>query len=174
VPYLLDANVFIEAKNAYYGFDFAPGFWDWLDWEHANGNVYSIEKARDELIGGDDELADWAKNKDHNFFLAPDETMLPTLATIAAWARSGRYEGAAAIAWPDWPFRCRSRANGGLRDGQPAGLGSPAARIVDGDRNTVAGLVLGCREVGCQSAGVDKLRVLINAVCLYARLLNKP
>lgn len=29
--YLLDANVFIEAKNRYYGFDLAPGFWDWLD-----------------------------------------------------------------------------------------------------------------------------------------------
>jgi hypothetical protein len=63
VAYLLDANVFVEAKNAYYGFDFAPGFWDWLDREHANGNVYSIEKVRDELIGGDDELADWAKTR---------------------------------------------------------------------------------------------------------------
>ena len=26
--YLLDANVFIEAKNRYYGFDFCPAFWD--------------------------------------------------------------------------------------------------------------------------------------------------
>lgn len=96
MPYLLDTNVFIEAKNAYYGFDFAPGFWAWIDREHANGNVYSIEMVRDELIGGDDELADWAKNKDQAFFLPPDETMLPSLATIAGWARSGQYEGAAA------------------------------------------------------------------------------
>ncbi len=101
MPYLLDANVFIEAKNAYYGFDFAPGFWDWLDREHANGNAYSIEKVRDELIGGDDELADWAKSKDHRFFLPPDEKMLPALATIAAWARSGHYEGAAANTFLD-------------------------------------------------------------------------
>jgi hypothetical protein len=28
--YLLDANVFIQAKNLHYGFDFCPGFWDWL------------------------------------------------------------------------------------------------------------------------------------------------
>ncbi|PMD04330.1 DUF4411 family protein, partial [Brevibacterium paucivorans] len=25
--YLLDANVLIEAKNRYYAFDIAPGFW---------------------------------------------------------------------------------------------------------------------------------------------------
>ena len=28
--YLLDANVFIQAKNLHYGFDFCPAFWDWL------------------------------------------------------------------------------------------------------------------------------------------------
>mgnify|MGYP006298525777 CR=1 FL=1 len=30
MAYLLDANVFIEAKNRYYGMDFCPAFWDWL------------------------------------------------------------------------------------------------------------------------------------------------
>nr|WP_269633613.1 DUF4411 family protein [Pelomonas sp. BJYL3] len=30
MAYLLDANVFIQAKNLQYGFDFCPGFWDWL------------------------------------------------------------------------------------------------------------------------------------------------
>jgi hypothetical protein len=28
--YLLDANVFIQAKNLHYGFDFCPAFWAWL------------------------------------------------------------------------------------------------------------------------------------------------
>lgn len=27
--YLLDANIFIQAKNLHYGFDFCPAFWDW-------------------------------------------------------------------------------------------------------------------------------------------------
>lgn len=31
MAYLLDANVFIQAKNLQYGFDFCPAFWDWLD-----------------------------------------------------------------------------------------------------------------------------------------------
>ena len=26
--YLIDTNVFIEAKNRHYGFDFCPAFWD--------------------------------------------------------------------------------------------------------------------------------------------------
>ena len=26
--YLLDANVFIQAKNLHYGFDFCPAFWE--------------------------------------------------------------------------------------------------------------------------------------------------
>ena len=28
--YLLDADVFIRAKNLHYGLDFCPAFWDWL------------------------------------------------------------------------------------------------------------------------------------------------
>ena len=56
MAYLLDANVFIQAKNLHYSFDFCPAFWEWIDTEHAKGKVFSIEKVRDELIGGDDEL----------------------------------------------------------------------------------------------------------------------
>ena len=37
--YLLDANVFIQAKNLHYGFDFCPAFWDWLIAENAAGKV---------------------------------------------------------------------------------------------------------------------------------------
>ena len=30
MTYLLDANVFIQAKNLHYGLDFCPAFWQWL------------------------------------------------------------------------------------------------------------------------------------------------
>lgn len=59
MAYLLDANVFIAAKNLHYGFDFCPAFWDWLHLAHQQGNVYSIEKVRDELRAGQDDLAQW-------------------------------------------------------------------------------------------------------------------
>lgn len=32
--YLIDSNVLIEAKNRYYAFDIAPGFWTWLEQAH--------------------------------------------------------------------------------------------------------------------------------------------
>lgn len=61
MAYLLDANIFIQAKNLHYGFDFCPAFWDWIDAGSVTGTVFSIEKVGDELVGGGDELAAWAR-----------------------------------------------------------------------------------------------------------------
>lgn len=58
--YLLDANVMITAQNLHYGFDFCPGFWDWLLAAHDAGRVFSVEKVGDEVLGLGDELSDWA------------------------------------------------------------------------------------------------------------------
>jgi len=57
MAYLLDANVFIQAKNLHCGLDFCPAFWDWLIEQNREGRVYSIEKVGDELEAGSDELA---------------------------------------------------------------------------------------------------------------------
>ena len=72
MAYLLDANVFIQAKNLHYGFDFCPAFWDWLLAQHGKGSVYSIEKVGDEIEAGGDDLADWAKARGAAFFVPPD------------------------------------------------------------------------------------------------------
>jgi len=95
MAYLLDSNVFIQAKNLYYGFDFCPAFWDWLDEAHAAGTVFSIEKVADELIGGSDELATWAQQRISAFFVQPDAAMIPSLQATSLWANSGEYEPAA-------------------------------------------------------------------------------
>ena len=92
MSYLLDANVFMSAKNLHYGLDFCPAFWEWIDQEHANGKVFSIEKVRDELIGGDDELAEWARQRGDDFFLPPDNAVLLSLAAVSTWVGSGNYE----------------------------------------------------------------------------------
>ena len=47
MSYLLDANVFIEAKNRHYGFDFCPAFWEWLVEQNASKRVFSIDKMTD-------------------------------------------------------------------------------------------------------------------------------
>jgi hypothetical protein len=61
--YLLDANVFIQAKNLHYGFDFCPAFWDWLVVRNEDGSVASIEKVGDELQAGGDDLSAWADQR---------------------------------------------------------------------------------------------------------------
>ncbi len=95
MAYLLDANVFIQAKNLHYGFDFCPAFWDWIIREHAAGKVFSIEKVEDELTGIADELSTWAAQRGASFFLRPDAALLPALAKVSAWATSQPYEPAA-------------------------------------------------------------------------------
>ena len=63
MAYLLDANIFIQAKNLHYGLDFCPAFWEWLIENNSAGKVYSIEKVGDEIAAGADELAEWAAEK---------------------------------------------------------------------------------------------------------------
>jgi hypothetical protein len=93
--FLLDTNVFIQAKNLHYGFDFCPAFWDWLIAQNAAGRVASIDKVGDELQAGGDDLSDWAAANGRAFFLPPDDPVVPALARVSAWATSQSYEAAA-------------------------------------------------------------------------------
>ena len=95
MAYLLDANVFIQAKNLHYGFDFCPAFWDWVLAQNAEGKVFSTEKVGDELRSGDDELAEWAEARGPEFFLPPDGLMLAEMGTVSHWATSANYDQAA-------------------------------------------------------------------------------
>jgi hypothetical protein len=93
--YLLDTNVFIQAKNVHYGFDFCPAFWDWIDEAPAAGSVYSIESVRTELLAVSDELTDWAAARPDGFFLSPTAATVPSLQATSAWAASAGYDPSA-------------------------------------------------------------------------------
>jgi hypothetical protein len=95
MAYLLDANVFIQAKNLYYGLDFCPAFWDWLLAGNASGAVFSIEKVEDEIKAGGDDLANWAASLGARFFLRPDAALMAALGPLSGWATSQNYEPAA-------------------------------------------------------------------------------
>ncbi len=95
MPYLLDTNVFIQAKNLHYGFDFCPAFWDWLIENNARGMVFSIEKVLDELIAGNDDLTVWARARGADFFLPPDAPVLPAFGQVTAWLYTQPYDPAA-------------------------------------------------------------------------------
>ncbi|HDP99943.1 MAG TPA: DUF4411 family protein [bacterium] len=95
MTYLLDANVFIQAKNLHYGLDFCPAFWDWLIENNRSGIVFSIEKVGDELEAGNDALADWAVERGTDFFLTPDTRTAGQFERVSNWATSQNYEPAA-------------------------------------------------------------------------------
>lgn len=95
MAYLLDANVFIQAKNLHYGFDFCPAFWEWLVAKNGEGKVFSIERVGDEIEAGDDELAVWASERGADFFLKPTSAMFPSLSTVSEWAAGQSYEPSA-------------------------------------------------------------------------------
>lgn len=92
--YLVDANVLIEAKNRYYAFDIAPGFWAWLDHAHERGTVFSIERVGEELRRGDDELAEWAKEH-HDFFYPIDQRTVLIFPELSEWALSQNFKPSA-------------------------------------------------------------------------------
>lgn len=92
MAYLLDANVFIQAQNLHYGFDFCPGFWEWLRREHDRGHVFSINRVRDELEPFDDELTEWAHGMPDTFFKTQEPALSAALGQVSAWAASNGYE----------------------------------------------------------------------------------
>lgn len=65
LTYLLDSDVFIAAKNAYYAFDICPGFWKGIIRAHEIGSVASIDRVSGELLSGreEEDLVQWVKQK---------------------------------------------------------------------------------------------------------------
>lgn len=99
VKYLIDANVFIQAKNMYYRFDFCGGFWDWIHTAHAGGHVYSCKKVMDELTAGPaaDPAKAWAKTLPPTFFLddTADPNVMAHYGDIMKWANNSAFRPAA-------------------------------------------------------------------------------
>jgi hypothetical protein len=95
VTYLLDANVFIQAKNLHYGLDFCPAFWQWLLDQNATGQVLSIDKVADEIMAGGDELTDWMRDHGNSLFVRTGAAAAAQFGAVSAWATQQEYEPAA-------------------------------------------------------------------------------
>ena len=85
--FLLDANVFIEARRRYYSFQLVPGFWESLIWYHNQNRLESIDRVKVELI--DEELEQWAeKVAPPTFFVSTDESaVIDAYGKIQSWAQ---------------------------------------------------------------------------------------
>ncbi|MBN1460128.1 MAG: DUF4411 family protein [Armatimonadetes bacterium] len=94
--YLVDANVFIDAKNRYYPFDVVPGFWDWLLVAHGEGKLCTVEAVHNELVGAGDELSTWITSGPRSFTLPTSDIPRQSLQVVSLWAlQSPQYTQAA-------------------------------------------------------------------------------
>lgn len=86
--YVLDANVFIEAARRYYAFDLAPPFWESLVQHAASGRIYSIDRVKQELERGKDELATWATSQFTDAFASTDEEdVIESYSEVMSWVQ---------------------------------------------------------------------------------------
>jgi len=84
--FVLDANIFIQANRTYYAFDLVPAFWENLIRHAKNGRILSIDRIKQELDLGKDELAEWAKNKFYEWFVKTDgEDIQRAYSEIVKW-----------------------------------------------------------------------------------------
>lgn len=82
MKYLLDSNVFIQAKNGPYSFEIAPGFWKWLESLSIEQSFLTIKEVRNELIEYDDELKDWIASFPLSHFIEEDLTIQSNMRVI--------------------------------------------------------------------------------------------
>ncbi|MAT13751.1 MAG: hypothetical protein CMJ46_00590 [Planctomyces sp.] len=92
MAYCLDANTFIEAKNRYYGLDFCPAFWDWIDRERDAGDLLCVAAIYDEIANGNDDLATWIRaRKQHTWLRAIEpQNVQEAYRTVVAHVESKR------------------------------------------------------------------------------------
>lgn len=94
MKFLLDSNIFMQAKNDYYRFDVCPGFWRWIERANAKGQVYSIQNVRDELRKEVDNLNNWSR-MNGGVFQKCDHQTLRSFAMVAEWVEAQeRYQPA--------------------------------------------------------------------------------
>lgn len=85
--FVLDTNVFIEAAKRYYAFDIAPRFWSELVHHAGASNIISIDRVKDELARGNDDLAQWANGEFHSYFASTaTQDVVKVYGEIMRWA----------------------------------------------------------------------------------------
>jgi len=86
--YVLDANVFIQAARHYYAFDIAPSYWQTLIDHAKNKQVLSIDRVKDELDRGRDDLDGWANDSFQEFFVSTSsEDVIVAYREVMAWSQ---------------------------------------------------------------------------------------
>lgn len=59
--FLIDANALLTPYRLYYAFDIAPSFWEKLAEAFNKKQIVLLDKVKDEVLKGDDDLSKWVK-----------------------------------------------------------------------------------------------------------------
>lgn len=86
MEYLFDTNIFVESKKNL-PMDVWPTFWTKMVELINSGSIHSIDKVKDEIDRGGDELTDWIHEKaPKGFFLTQNTEVMTKLAETISWA----------------------------------------------------------------------------------------
>jgi hypothetical protein len=87
--YLLDTDVLVVSSRIHYDPGFCMAFWDWIDVDFKSGVFFSIDKVKDELSSGqEDVLRQWSLRPDLKTFFLPTKAATGKWADIAKWAET--------------------------------------------------------------------------------------
>jgi len=89
--YLFDADVFMTAARSYYAFDVALAFWAGLVHQASNGRLLSIDRVKDEIERGKDDLVEWASSIFQPWFASTaQDDVVAAYRDIMQWVQSER------------------------------------------------------------------------------------
>ena len=92
MAYWIDSDVLIQACNDAYGFDFAPGFWEYFEEQIDAGEFFLPDTAaRLEIFKQDDELTAWVKARRSGFIVLPNKNVQEAYVEIADAVNNGDY-----------------------------------------------------------------------------------
>lgn len=88
MKYLFDTNIFVESKKNM-PMDVWSTFWKRMRELINSGAVYSIDKVKEEIDRGKDELTAWIRNNaPKDFFMRQDDDIMAKLAETISWAET--------------------------------------------------------------------------------------
>ena len=101
--YVLDADVLITANRSYYAPDICPSFWQHLIRARQEGHLISIDRVRDEILDGNDNLLEWVKDEAADMFAPSTELSVANLyAQISDWVQqNSQFTDAAKVEFAD-------------------------------------------------------------------------
>lgn len=86
MEYLFDTNIFVESKKNL-PMDVWPTFWAKMVELINSGIIHSIDKVKEEIYRGGDELTEWIQNNaPRGFFLTQDVDVVAKLTETINWA----------------------------------------------------------------------------------------